>query len=348
MGLRFGFLTTLTYQPFAYIILCGSFVEREDHEVLALLLVSLALQGPIPVVQAKIGARRLLQSLLASILVSVAAAVIFTAVIMLPKGPEFTAVDGLNAKVLGFIAGAVLMYAIANPLMLMCIPVIGGTYFAILFTLRIVPLAFVSAWLLGEAITWLLVLGAATIIAGVIDAKLIELRLQRKQADEDAPSETPLVEEEKSIARRRLAWIGAVAATLTFGAGGGLDAVVVEEISTTNYVPIRLIVPALLMSIGAIAVSLVKKKQQATSRFKFTPLLLAAILIPMSASTLLWAIESSGRPTLVMSLHQLSLFFTIATDAWVKKGPRSVPREMVRYARPAAVCSIGVALSLVG
>ncbi len=310
---------------------------------LLLIIVSLLTQGPIPVCQAAAKAKGLQQAALVTIIPSVAGAVGFAVLVTLPAD-GFGLPGSLEARVYWAAAGAGVLYTASNVLIYWAAPIIGPTHFGLVFTLRVVPLALFSALpSVNEPLTWWKTLGIATILAGVGRAKMLEQQAAKQaaaQQEEKAVSFSP-----KQI---RWAWAGAMTGTVFFGSANVCDAIVVKQVDTATYIPVRLLLPVLLIGTGLLVTRKWVSRRIDVRMFvaeRRVALLGMAVFVPLSAATFMWALQQTDpqQPALLGSIHQLSLFATILIGSWVTKGKSGSLRA---YALPALLCGGGVALIL--
>jgi drug/metabolite transporter (DMT)-like permease len=272
----------------------------------------------------------------------VAGATGFSVLVALPYGPSFSVPAHVSAGVLAAMGGAALLYTAANLLIFGAAPVIGSTHFGLAFTMRVIPIALISTVLVGEKFSLFKSAGIALILAGVAYAMTKKAKIEaRAAAKKGEKTKKPAY----TAVQVRWGWLRAIAGTLAFGSANALDARVVQSVDTATYVPVRLLLPVLLIGTGLLltrkkAARLDVRKFVRARRWSFAGM---AVLVPVSASTFMWAVQISAQPTLLGSIHQLSLFLTILIGARVTGGESGSLKD---YWAPAAICIIGVALAL--
>ncbi len=300
-----------------------------------LAIVSLITQGPIPVWQAELKPQNLRQSALATVITSVIGGIAFALLVLALPFIDLQAPQKMSGELAGMMLSAAVLYAAANLIIFYAAPIVGSTRFGIVFTLRVVPIAALSALLIGETFTFLKMIGIVAVIGGIWYALKVKQGANHSQG-----------KEEHTVAQKRRALLGVFAATIMFGSASALDAKIVGMYSTMSYLPIRLLLPALLITIGLLLSGVrLREVKQFLKPARYRHLLLIAGAVALSASTLLLAVELLHYPTALAAMHQLSLFVTIWYGAHLTKGHSGRVKD---YFVPAAVCCGGVALALLG
>ncbi len=300
-----------------------------------LALISLITQGPIPVWQAELKPDSLRQSALATVITSVIGGIGFTLLVLVIPFVDLQAPQKMSGTLAGMMLGAALLYAVANLVIFYAAPIVGSTRFGMIFTLRVVPIAGLSALLVGETFTFLKLTGVITVIEGIWYALKVKQETDQSQR-----------REEYTPTQKQRALLGVFAATVMFGSANALDAKIVSMYSAASYLPIRLLLPALLIIVGLLlGGTKLREVKLFLNPTRYRYLLLVAGAVALSASTLLLAIELLHYPTALVAMHQLSLFVTIWYGAYLTKGQSGRVKD---YLVPAALCCGGVALALLG
>lgn len=321
-----------------------------------LITISMLTQGPLPVVQAAAKARTALDSARIAVLTGVAGCgLILLAVALIPKlRSQFVVPHDVPLWLLALIVGNSALYALANLLIVMATFALGAPRFGIVFTLRVVAVAMTSKLVLGEAFPPAAIVGDVIIVTAVfVTATLRGCDALQKAAKAAAESE----EDQKNNKRPPLrAWLLAISATLAFGIANALDAVVVKHMTAVTYAPIRLLLPAILTGLVLVVRRRMQRRKPAKEgavvpwgswlRVRWLPLLGIVAFMPVSATTFMWAVQLTNKAGLLAAFHQTSLFPTIIIGALLGGGWGALRRELKRYAFPAALCCLGVAIAV--
>lgn len=283
---------------------------------LLLLLISIGTQVPIPVAQAAIGAKTLSQAVLVTMAGSTVAAAVFVGIVSTPKVPlSFDSFDPMEGAIAVWMLVSATLNAVANPLIFWSAARLGPARFIIGFSVRIIPVPLIDFVFLDEKLRTTLLIGIPLIVASIAFSKRAEVR-QARVREEAQPSWT--------------SWLVLLVGAGCFGSAVGIDAIVLKSVETPTYVPIRLLLPVVILAALYPLLSRVDRHWLQKQRpeplelgRKLRALSVVVVCVPISSATLLWAVELSEQPTTLNALHQLSIFGTMALVAWRVKRIRA-------------------------